>query len=159
MGEYHTKRVLDLVYHGNNAIEKVKRTKKKKSVTDTSQIEKAIKDKIKILLDKDLNNIPFDKHPENIPNREKFDQLKMSMLLLASDLLEKISYENIQSLNYKAFTAGLIYFLGQTLIKDKRKIFTQSIIEEATTFSSTTIRKRYHILKEILGDPKLYRKA
>ena len=143
----------------NNAMEKVKRTKKKHKVTDTSQIEKAIKNKIKMLLDKDLNNIPFEKHAEIIPNREKFDELKIAMLLLASDLLEKISYENIQSLNYKAFTAGFIYFLGQTLDKDKRRLFTQSIIEEATTFSSTTIRKKFHILKELLGEPKVYRKG
>jgi hypothetical protein len=142
----------------SNAMEKINRTEKKKSVKERPQIEKAIKNKIKLLLEKDLNNIPFKNHPTIIPNQEKYDQLKMSMLLLASNLLDKISYKNIRSLNYKAFTAGFIYFLGQSLDKEKRKLFTQSIIEEATTFSSTTIRKKYHILKEILGDPKAYRK-
>ena len=138
-------------------MEKVKRTKRKKKIADTTQLEVAIKEKVKLLLEKDLNYIPFEEHTEIIPDHEKFDQLKMSLLILANELLEKIPYENIQSLNYKAFTAGLIYFLGQTLDSEKRKLFTQSIIESATTFSSTTIRKKYHILREILGDPKIYR--
>ncbi|MFX1310675.1 MAG: hypothetical protein ACFE8C_13315, partial [Promethearchaeota archaeon] len=69
-------------------------------------------------------------------------------------LLKKISYEELKNLNYKAFTAGLIYYVGQSLKSDKRKIFTQSLIEETTSFSSTTIRKKYHILKNILGLPQ-----
>ena len=141
----------------NNAMEKVKRTEKRKKKLDTSQIEKAIKDKIILLLQKDLNNIPYKEYPEIISNQIQYDQLKVALLLLANTLLEKIAYEHVQSMNYKAFTAGLIYFLGQTLEKDKKKLFTQSVIEEATTFSSTTIRKKYHILKEVLGDPKIYR--
>ncbi len=142
----------------NNAMEKIIRIENKKSIKNASQIEDAIKKKVKLLLNKDLNYIPFEKYPEVIPDREKFEELKMSILILANELLDKISYENIQNLNYKAFTAGLIYYLGQTLEKDKHKLFTQSIIEETTTFSSTTIRKKFHILIELLGDPKIYRK-
>ena len=73
------------------------------------------------------------------------------MLLLADKILKLIPYEDIQNLNYKAFTAGLIYYIGQTL--ENKKIFTQSLIESATKFSSTTIRKKFHVLKKILGDP------
>ena len=76
----------------------------------------------------------------------------MEMQLLADELLSIIAYDKIQNLNYKAFTAGLIYYIGQTL--DNRKIFTQSIVEQTSRFSSTTIRKKYHILIDILGDPQ-----
>ena len=75
------------------------------------------------------------------------------MLLLADRILNKISYGQIQSLNYKAFTAGLMYYVGQTL--ENRKIFTQSLIESTSKFSSTTIRKKYHVLRNLLGDPQL----
>ena len=74
------------------------------------------------------------------------------MQLLVDKYLEKIPYDNLRNLNYKAFTAGLIYYIGQSL--DNRKIFTQSLIEKTTQFSSTTIRKKYQVLKEILGNPK-----
>ena len=74
------------------------------------------------------------------------------MQLLVDEYLEKIPYDNLRNLNYKAFTAGLIYYVGQTL--DNRKVFTQSLIEKTTQFSSTTIRKKYQILKELLGNPK-----
>ena len=74
------------------------------------------------------------------------------MQLLADKILNKISYRQIQSLNYKAFTAGLIYYIGQTI--ENRKIFTQSLVESTSKFSSTTIRKRYHVLKDLLGDPQ-----
>ena len=74
------------------------------------------------------------------------------MQLLVDKILNLIPYEQIQNLNYKAFTAGLIYYVGQTL--KNRKIFTQSVIEKYSKFSSTTIRKKYHLLKDILGDPQ-----
>ena len=74
------------------------------------------------------------------------------MQLLADKILSIIPYDKIQNLNYKAFTAGLIYYIGQTL--DNRKIFTQSIVEQTSRFSSTTIRAKYHILIDILGDPQ-----
>ena len=73
------------------------------------------------------------------------------MQLLVDKILHKITYEQIQNLNYKAFAAGLIYYIGQTL--ENRKIFTQSLVERTSRFSSTTIRKKFHILKDILGDP------
>jgi hypothetical protein len=76
------------------------------------------------------------------------------MLLIADKLLMQIPYDKLKNLNYKAFTAGLIYYIGQSLEgKENRKIFTQSLIEETTKFSSTTIRKKFHILKDILGEP------
>lgn len=138
----------------NHAFEKVKKTetmmgqRKNKS---KKEIEKEIKKKVKILFQKNLNDIPYDKVKEHIPSRADFDKLKVEMQLLVDKLLSDISYENLKNLNYKAFTAGLIYYIGQTL--NNRKIFIQSLIEETTSFSSTTIRKKYHILKDILGDP------
>ncbi|GAJ00421.1 unnamed protein product, partial [marine sediment metagenome] len=54
--------------------------------------------------------------------------------------------------NHKAFTAGLIYYIGQSL--ENRKIITQSIVERTSRFSSTTIRKKFNALKKILGDPQ-----
>ena len=139
----------------NNAMLKVKKTeimwKKLKSQTD---IEKEIKEKIKILFEKDLNSISYEKVKDYISKKSDYDKLKINMLLLADKLLNKISYEKLKNLNHKAFTAGLIYYVGQTL--SNRKIFTQSLIEESTSFSSTTIRKKYHILKDILGFPQSY---
>ena len=76
------------------------------------------------------------------------------MQLKLDKILNQISYEHIQNLNYKAFTAGLIYYIGQTL--ENRKIFTQSLIEKYSKFSSTTIRKKYHLLIDLLGDPQEY---
>ncbi|MFX0059880.1 MAG: hypothetical protein ACFE85_18865 [Candidatus Hodarchaeota archaeon] len=137
----------------NNAMQKVKRTEKMlKKYRTPKELEKEIKNKIKILFQKDLNNIPYEKIKIHIPDRNEYDRLKIEMLLLADKILNKISYEDIQNLNYKAFTAGLIYYIGQTL--DNRKVFTQSLIETTSKFSSTTIRKRYNVLKEILGDPQ-----
>ena len=74
------------------------------------------------------------------------------MEVLADKILSIIPYDKIQNLNYKGFTAGLIYYIGQTL--DNRKIFTQSIVEQTSRFSSTTIRNKYHVLIDILGDPQ-----
>ncbi len=137
----------------NNAMLKVKRTenmlKSKKSNLD---LEKEIKNRIKIVFQKDLNNIPYQKIQEHITDKHEFEKIKMEMLLLVDKILNKINYKQIQNLNYKAFTAGLIYYIGQTL--DNKKIFTQSIIEKTTKFSSTTIRKKYHVLKDLMGDPQ-----
>ena len=141
----------------NNAMLKVKKTenmwKKLKSQKSQTDIEKEIKEKIKILFQKDLNSISYDKVKEFIPNKSNFEKLKIEMQILADDLLKKIPYKDLKNLNYKAFTAGLIYYIGQTLEKENRKIFTQSLIEKSTSFSSTTIRKKFNILKDILGVP------
>ena len=139
----------------NNAMLKVKRTEKmlNKKYKNVSDIEKEIKNKIKIVFQKDLNGIPFEKVTDQIKTEEQFNKLKLDMMLMADEYLINISYDHIKNLNYKAFTAGLIYYIGQTLDKE-RKIFTQSLIEETTKFSSTTIRKKYHLLVDILGDPR-----
>ena len=140
----------------NNAMLKIKKTekiwKKYKSLED---IETEIKNRVKILFEKDLNNIPYDKVKNIVPSKGDYEKLKVELLLVADKLLKRIPYENLQNLNYKAFTAGLIYYIGQSLEgKENRKIFTQALIEETTKFSSTTIRKKFHILKDILGEPK-----
>ena len=137
----------------NNAMLKVKKTEKMwKKLKTKADIEKKIKEKIKILFQKDLNSISYENVKEYIPNQSEFDKLKISMQLMADELLKKIPYKDLKNLNYKAFTAGLIYYIGQTL--ENRKIFTQSLIEESTRFSSTTIRKKFNILKDILGFPQ-----
>ena len=137
----------------NNAMLKVKRTenmlKEKKSL---SELEVEIKNRIKIVFQKDLNNIPYQKVQEFFPNKVTFEKTKIEMLLLVDKILNKISYSQIQNINYKAFTAGLIYYIGQTL--DNRKIFTQNLVEHTSKFSSTTIRKKYHELTDLLGDPQ-----
>lgn len=137
------------------AMEKIKRTEKMlKEKKDPSELEKEIKEKIKIVFQKDLNSIPFEEVQENIQNSSQFEVIKIDMQLKASKILNQISYEHIQNLNYKAFTAGLIYYVGQTL--KNKKIFTQSLIERYSKFSSTTIRKKYHLLRQLLGDPQYY---
>lgn len=138
----------------NNAMLKVKRTEKlfDKSVKDKATLEREIKEKIKILFQKDLNSISYDKIKTHFSNKSEYEKLKIDMQLLAAELLNKISYSQIQNFNYKAFTAGLIYYIGQTL--DNKKIFTQNLIEETSKFSSTTIRKKFNVLKDILGDPQ-----
>ena len=137
----------------NNAMLKVKRTEKlfkeKKSAKD---LEKEIKNKIKVVFQKDLNGIPFEEVQEFFSNKSEFEKIKINMQLLADKILNQITYEHIQNLNYKAFVAGLIYYIGQTL--ENRKIFTQSLIEEYSKFSSTTIRKRYHLMRDLLGNPQ-----
>lgn len=136
-----------------NAMLKVKQTKKmlkeKKSI---SQLEKDIKEKIKVVFQKDLNSIIYEDVKQFFENVSAFEKKKISMQLIANKILNQISYKQLQSLNYKAFVAGLIYYIGQTF--DNRKIFTQSLIERYTKFSSTTIRKKYHTLKEIIGEPQ-----
>jgi transcription initiation factor TFIIIB Brf1 subunit/transcription initiation factor TFIIB len=135
----------------NNAMLKIKRTQKMLK-KNTINLEQEIKDRIKVVFQKDVNNIPFEKVQEHFENKFQFEKMRIDMLLLADKVLGNIPYNRIQNLNYKAFTAGLIYYIGQTL--ENRKIFTQSLIETATKFSSTTIRKKYHVLKSILGDPQ-----
>ena len=140
----------------NNAMERVKRTEQTWNKYNTpDKIEEEIKNRIKVIFQKDLNNIDFDMVREYIADKSAYEKLKIEMQLLAADYLNKISYEQLKNLNYKAYTAGLIYYIGQTLSKERRKIFTQSLIEEATNFSTTTIRKKYHVLKEILGTPSV----
>lgn len=140
----------------NNAMLKVKRTENmiKKQPGNPKELEKQIKNKIKILFQKDLNSIPYEYIKSYIPKKSEYDRLRVNMLLLAAKALDKISYEQLQNLNYKAFTAGLIYYIGQSKLVENRKIFTQSLIENMSKFSSTTIRKKYHMLKVILGDPQ-----
>ena len=136
----------------NNAMLKVKRTDKRlKGYKNAINLEEDIKNKIKILFQKDLNNINFERVEQHFSSEPDYTKLKLEMQLLAAKILQKISYEQILNLNYKAFTAGLIYYIGQTL--DNRKIFTQSIVEQTSRFSSTTIRKKFHVLIAILGDP------
>ncbi len=137
----------------NNAMLKVKRTEKIfKEKKSALEIEYEIKNKIKIVFQKDLNNISYQGIQEFFTDKVEYEKIKIEMLLLADKVLKIISYSQIQNLNYKAFTAGLIYYIGQTL--DNRKIFTQSLIERTSKFSSTTIRKKYHFLKELLGNPQ-----
>jgi len=139
----------------NNAMEKVKRTERRlelKINESASNLEEQIKNKIKILFQKDLNNILFGDVKQHLSNKTEYTKLKLNMQLIANKILNKISYEQIQNSNHKSFTAGLIYYIGQSL--ENRKIFTQSIVERTSRFSSTTIRKKYNKLKDILGDPQ-----
>lgn len=137
----------------NNAMLKIKKSEKLwKKFKSTDDIEKEIKNRIKILFGKDLHNIPYEKVADHIPSKSEYNKLQVEMQLIADRLLNEISYNHLKNLNYKAFTAGLIYYIGKCL--ENRKIFTQSLIEEATKFSSTTIRKKFHILKDMLGTPK-----
>ncbi len=141
----------------NNAMLKVKKTEKLwKKFKTIDEIEKEIKNRIKILFGKDLNNIPYEKLKDHIPSKSEYNRIKVEMQLITDKLLNEISYNDLKNLNYKAFTAGLIYYIGQCL--ENRKIFTQSLIEVATKFSSTTIRKKFHILKDILGPPNQQKK-
>ena len=136
----------------NNAMLKVKRTDKRlKGYKNAINLEEEIKNKIKILFQKDLNNINFERVEQHFSSEIDYTKLKLEMQLLVDKILQKINYQQILNLNYKAFTAGLIYYIGQTL--DNRKIFTQSIVEQTSRFSSTTIRNKYHVLKHILGNP------
>jgi len=140
----------------NNAMLKVKRTDKRlKAYKNVKNLEQEIKNKIKILFQKDLNNITYERVRQHFDKELDYTKLKMEMQLIADKVLSIIPYDKIQNLNYKAFTAGLIYYIGQTL--DNRKIFTQSIVEQTSRFSSTTIRNKYHFLIDILGDPQEFK--
>jgi len=137
----------------NNAMQKVKRTERRLKIAESaSNLEEQIKNKIKILFQKDINNILFRDVKQHLSNKSEYNKLKLEMQLVANKILNKITYEQIQNSNHKAFTAGLIYYIGQSL--ENRKIFTQSIVERTSRFSSTTIRKRYNVLKDIFGDPQ-----
>ncbi|GAG67305.1 unnamed protein product, partial [marine sediment metagenome] len=139
----------------SNAMLKVKRTEKllqeKKSI---SEVKKEIKEKIRVVFQKDINNIPFEEVQQFFQSVSEFEKMKISMQLIANKILLQISYKQIQNLNYKAFVAGLIYYIGQTF--ENRKIFTQNLIEKYTKFSSTTIRKKFHTLIDILGEPQKF---
>jgi len=139
----------------NNAMEKILRTEvrlNKKKLKTPQELETEIKEQIMILVQKDINNIPYELIKNNFQNKNEFEKLKIDMQLIANKILKRISYSFLQNLNYKAFAAGLIYYIGQTL--ENPKIFTQSLVEQTSRFSSTTIRKKFHILKDILGDPE-----
>ena len=127
-----------------NAMLKVKRIEnliqEKKSI---SELEKEIKERMKVVFQKDLNSIPFEEFKRFFQNISEFEKRKIIMQLIADKILQQITYKQIQSLNYKAFVAGLIYYIGQTF--ENRKIFTQNLIEKYTKFSSTTIRKKFFI--------------
>jgi len=137
----------------SNAMLKIKRTEKMLNKSSVN-LEQEIKDRIKIVFQKDVNNISYESIHHHFTDKFQFEKLRIDMLLLADKILKIIPYKYIQNLNYKAFTAGLIYYIGQTL--DNKKIFTQSLIESATKFSSTTIRKKFNGLKDILGDPQKF---
>ncbi|MFX1237358.1 MAG: hypothetical protein ACFFAS_16470 [Promethearchaeota archaeon] len=137
----------------NNAMLKIKsieKKKKEKNIKKKSDIEAEIKAKIKILLQKNLNDIPFNQVEEFFQDQAEYEKCKIDMLLLADRILQEITYKDIKNMNYKAFSAGLLYYIGRVI--DQRKIFTQSLIERTTNFSSTTIRKKYKMLKELLGN-------
>ncbi|MGV9173038.1 MAG: hypothetical protein ACOC44_19035 [Promethearchaeia archaeon] len=142
----------------NNAMLKVKKMEKNyqvKIIQDPDQLDEIILKKIKILFQKDLNSIPYQKVKERISDKERYNRMKIEMQLLADKLLNKMPDIRLHNLNYKAFTAGLLYYIGQIIPGAReKKIFTQKIIEEATNFSSTTIRKKYKKLKEGLGNPE-----
>ncbi len=140
----------------NNAMLKVLKSEDrwKDKLVDTDNLEIDIKKKIKILFQKNLNDIPFESIKGYFIEEEGYSKLKIEMQLVLDKILKKIEYEKIKNLNYKAFTAGLIYYISQTLKPEYKKIFIQSLIEEVTRFSSTTIRKKYHILKDLLGKPE-----
>jgi transcription initiation factor TFIIIB Brf1 subunit/transcription initiation factor TFIIB len=142
----------------NNAMQKVKRTEEtfNKQTKTVYDLENEIKEKIKILFQKDLNQISYDEVHSHFQSKAEYQKSKIEMLKRANNILNQISYSDIKNLNYKAFTAGLIYYIGQTL--DNPKIFTQYLIEKSSKFSSTTIRKKFNILKEILGDPEEFMK-
>ncbi|MBY8983087.1 MAG: hypothetical protein KGD57_09070 [Candidatus Lokiarchaeota archaeon] len=143
----------------NNAMLKVLKSENqwKKKFIDTNELEEKIKRKIKILFQTNLNEIHFESIDEYIIDKEDFSKLKIEMQLILDKILRIIPYEKIKNLNYKAFTAGLIYFISQILKPEYKKIFIQSLIEDVTNFSSTTIRKKYHILIEILGEPQKFK--
>lgn len=141
----------------NNAMLKILKSEnrwEKKSISK-AELEKQIKRKIKILFQKNINDIPYKEVKQYFDDKQEFNKLKIDMLLRLDKILKVISYSQIKNLNYKAFTAGLLYYIGQSLGKENKKIFIQSLIERVTNFSSTTIRKKYHLLIDLLGEPEL----
>jgi len=140
----------------NNAMLKILKSEnrwEKKSISK-AKLEEQIKKKIKILFQKNINDIRYKEVKEYFDDKQEFNKLKIDMLLRLDKILKVISYSQIKNLNYKAFTAGLLYYIGQSLGKENKKIFIQSLIETVTNFSSTTIRKKYHLLIDLLGEPE-----
>ncbi|MFW9969432.1 MAG: hypothetical protein ACFFDF_04470, partial [Candidatus Odinarchaeota archaeon] len=72
----------------NNAMLKIKRTEKifqdKKSV---KELEKEIKHRVKVVFQKDLNNIPFEKVQEFIKSKVDYEKIKIEMQLLVDKIL------------------------------------------------------------------------
>ncbi len=85
----------------NNAMLKIKNVekKKKKKLKTQSDIEKDIKEKIKILFQKDINSIPFNKVIEFFNNQSEYEKLKIEMLLVANEILQQINYQRLKNLN------------------------------------------------------------
>lgn len=149
----------------NKAMAKIRKTEEKWSKYQSNliegspeqlriKLENEIKKKIKILFQKNLNAVLFEDVKHIIEDKKVFEKLKIDMQLYADEILRKISYEDIKNLNYKALTAGLVYYVSKILEKGKLKLFTQNLVEDITNFSSTTIRKKYHMLVNLLGQPK-----
>lgn len=140
----------------NNAMLKILKSenKWKKSSISKHELEHQIKKKIKILFQKNINDLQYREVKEYFTDKQDFQKLKIDMLLRLDKILKKITYNQIKNLNYKAFTAGLLYYIGQTLRKEHQGVFIQKKIEEVTNFSSTTIRKKYHLLVKMLGKPE-----
>jgi transcription initiation factor TFIIIB Brf1 subunit/transcription initiation factor TFIIB len=139
----------------NNAMLKILKSENrwKRTSISKAELEEQIKRKIKILFQKNINDIPFGEIKEYFEDKQEFNKLKINMLLRLDKLLKLIPYSQIKNLNYKAFTAGLLYYIGQSLEKKYRSVFIQKKVEEVTNFSSTTIRKKHHLLLSLLGEP------
>jgi transcription initiation factor TFIIIB Brf1 subunit/transcription initiation factor TFIIB len=139
----------------SNAMLKVLKTEDRwdKQGVDKEELDMKIKRKVKILFQKNLNDIPWEDIREQMGEKDRFDKLKIHLLLLLDKVLTNLPYTELHNQNYKAFTAGLMYYIGQLLDKEFRSIFTQNLIEKVSNFSSTTIRKKYHHLIDILGEP------
>ena len=84
----------------NNAKLKVKKTEKIwKTYKTQEEIEREIKNRVKILFEKDLNNIPYDKVKSIVPSKGDYEKLKVELLLVADKLLKQIPYEKLKNLN------------------------------------------------------------
>jgi len=92
---------------------KIKRTENMLK-QDFNNLQEEIKDRIRIVFQKDLNNIPYEKVKEHFAYKSQFEIMKINMLLLADKILTIISNKHIKNHNYKAFTAlGLYTMLGK----------------------------------------------
>ncbi|MHA1724515.1 MAG: hypothetical protein ACTSYC_09640 [Promethearchaeota archaeon] len=129
---------------------------KKQAPKIRDTLEHEIKNKIKLLFQQNLNNILFSDVKHVINDEQEHEKLKMKMLLAVNRILNVIPYETIKNLNYKAFTAGLLYYVGKIFKRGKINPFTQYLIQKVTKFSSTTIRKKYHFLVNLLGEPEKF---
>jgi len=139
----------------NESTERLKKMKKQAfKIKDT--LEHEIKSEIKILFQQNLNNVPYKEVKHVVDDEQEFERLKMEMSLAVDRILNLIPYDSLKNLNYKAFTAGLLYYAGKIFKKGKTNLFTQHQVQKATNFSSTTIRKKYHFLVRILGEPEKF---